>query len=76
MVEVGQVPPLKPFLGMLQLVLEALLLPADQAATPEALSRLLPPTMKLLRTLKHCRRACTAAACLLPVCCCHFGGVS
>ena len=52
--EEGQVPPLQPFLGMLQLALEPLLLLAEHGS-PEQPARLLPPVLKLLRTLKHCR---------------------
>lgn len=42
---------------MLQFALEALLVPAEAPPTPADVARLLPPTVKLLRTLKFCEDA-------------------
>jgi hypothetical protein len=42
-----------------QFALEALTVPAEQPTSPAEVARLLPPAIKLLRTLKFCDDACS-----------------
>ncbi|KAL4859210.1 Sister chromatid cohesion protein PDS5 B-B [Chlorella vulgaris] len=54
----GEAGPFAPFIGMLQFGLEALAVPSDHPTSASSVSRLLPPSLKVLRTLKYCEDAC------------------